>query len=321
MKTGAFLAIGATIAAAALFAACGGDDDSSSDTDGGSSSSNITTQRGLAVAALFDTSNTGGDAQSNLPAAAPGAGGAETADDLAQTGVSQSELAAPQQLADGTLGITVSGFGLASADPDSAVIDFYLYRYGGGVTPVPEPIEPDIKPTFAAGEVEPITEADVQPIIDALTGAGVAADDIEFLGQTYYDPYSASATLRATVNNIDIVDSAVQAGTDAGNAIGDISVNPSVTYTLQDCDALEVAALDAAVTDARERGQKLATALDVTLGEIVGASDYSYSPSGVPCSGGYPYPIYYDAISARGSSGSAGAVQVASQISVTFAMQ
>jgi uncharacterized protein YggE len=347
------LAIGATIAAAALFAACGGGDgDSASNTTGSrNSTSNITTQHGLSVAALFSNNSASGD-KSNVPAAAPseGQGGGASSDSAVtngNTGVGADGVAAgePQAVGNGKLGITVSGFGLATADPDAAVIDLYFSRYSYCCDVIPQPapdangstssgsgssgavppigVPEDVKPPVSTGTVEPITEADLQPVIDALTGAGIARDDIVFTGQTYSDPYSSSATLEVTVGNIDNADSALTAAQNAAANLSDVSMSSNVSYTLNDCKAIEQAALDAAVTDANERGQQLADALHVGKGNIIGAEDYSWSPSGSTCSsGGYPYPIYY-AKDARegGATGSSNQVQVVAQISVTFELQ
>lgn len=322
------------------FSACGGDDDSDSS---GDSSSNIRTQQGLAVANLV-AGLSGGTDSGFL---APGAAVSEAGDDgdVSSRSADQSSVSdgvagygwAPALQTGGGTGITAFGYGSATADADSALIDFYFYSYGGGVIepqPVPEPgtvapdgsgSAPDVKPTFAAGEVTPITEADLQPVIDALTAAG--ADNVEFIGQPYYDIYSSSATLRATVNNIDNVDAIVQAGTDAGNNLGGAITfsGNNVSYTIQDCAALEAAAMSAAVDDAHDRAGALAGVLAVTLGSVIGASDSSYSPYGsAPCSSSYyggPIPLY-DTRSATGAEGIAGPgeVQVFSSVSVTYAI-
>ncbi|MEO8456498.1 MAG: SIMPL domain-containing protein [Chloroflexota bacterium] len=347
MKIRVTLAIGATIAAAALFAACGGG--SSDPATSNQSSSKITTQHGLAVAAIYgngasNVGGTGNNGDKSVPTAAPAENASSVSSDSAArsaSGVgssSSSGIAAPQAIGDGTTGITVSGFGLATADPDAAIIDFYFSRYGGYccVSPLPAPDLPadgssgsgsapappiDIKPTTGAGEtVEPITEAVLQPVIDAIVAAGVSRSDIEFIN-SYSDQYSSSATLHVTVKNIDSVSDVTTAAQNAANNLGgNTSFSSNVSYTLQDCSAIEKAALDAAVTDAGERGQQLATALHVGLGKVIGAADYSYSPSGSQCSsGGMPYPVYYD-VGVKSATGGATSVQVVAQISVTYAM-
>jgi hypothetical protein len=57
----------------------------------------------------------------------------------------------------------------------------------------------------------PITEGDIQAVIDAVTAAGVSAADIEFIAGSYYDPYYASATLRVTVRDIGNVGTVIDA--------------------------------------------------------------------------------------------------------------
>jgi uncharacterized protein YggE len=149
----------------------------------------------------------------------------------------------------------------------------------------------------------------------------VAREDIEFIAQSYYDPYYASATLRATVKDLDAVDDAVKAARNAAGGIPNVTLqSTNVSYTLQDCTALERAAMEAAVDDAGERANELAGVLGVGLGGVTGASNYSYSPyGGTPCDGGYfgPYPLGGVAY----AEGQASDVSVFVQVSVTYAIQ
>jgi uncharacterized protein YggE len=242
---------------------------------------------------------------------------------------------APALQAGGQTGITVQGYGSATTDPDSAILEFYFSRSGGAEPmPVPEPgttssgssgaadtPETIDRDAAVASQAAQITEAELQAVIDALVGAGVARDDIEFIGQTYYDVYYASATLRAEVGNVDNVDGVVQGGQAAAANLGDIYLSSTnVSYTVSDCAALEKAAMDAAVEDANERGASFASSLGVGLGEIVGASHYSYSPyGGTACDGNFvgPYPMGGVAY----AEGATASVQVFANISVTFAIQ
>ena len=224
-------------------------------------------------------------------------------------------------------GITVQGYASATADADSAIVEFYFYTNGPGAI---EPLqEGRAVPDSAGGgsdssapqpqQAEPITEATLQPVIDALTGAGVPRDQIEFIG-AYADLYSSSATLRATVTNLDSLDAVVQAGTNAAAGLGSTFLqNTNVSYTVGDCAALESAAMKAAVEDANERGAAFAQTLGVGLGSIVGASNYSYF-GGTPCDSRFfkgPYPIggvgYFQ--------GQPREVQVFANIGVTYAIQ
>jgi uncharacterized protein YggE len=348
MKISVFLAITATIAAAALFAACGGSDAST----GGNQTSQIKTQHGLAVAALAadfarssssTTNTTANSAAAPVAQTGPSSGtssGGSAAADMSKSAAGSSSLvaAAPQAATSNNTGITVQGYGMATADADSAIVQFYFSSYNNMMppgVPVPMPgangssVSPpsDLKPTAPSpGTVSPITQADLQPVISALTNAGVAAGDIQFSGQGYYDMYSASATLTATIKALSVVDSAVTAAHSAAANLGNITLqSTNVSYTLQDCKSLESAAMKAAVGDAGERAGLLADALSVKLGNVTGASDNSYSPAGIPCSSNFygpypmPYGIAYDSIKSGGTSSNS--VQVVAQISVTYAMQ
>ena len=321
------------VLALTLLSACGG--------DGGGEEPAIRTQKGLAVAAV--SGQLGLQERAGEGAAVPGA--PDTGDE--DTGAVDRSVAgadlgfkgadySPAFQANQT-GITVQGYGSATADPDSAIIEFYFNRGGGAEPqPVPEPgttgsgssgssgaVEPVTRDagTAVAAQVARITEADLQPVIDAIVAAGVPRDDIEFIGQTYYDIYYATATLRATVGNVDNVDSVVQAAQSAAANLGDIYLSSTnISYTVSDCAAMEKAAMDAAVADANERAASSATSLGVGLGDIVGASHYSYAPyGGTACDGNFigPYPMGGVAY----AEGSRGSVQVFANISVTYAIQ
>jgi uncharacterized protein YggE len=331
MKTRFTIVLGGLAALALLIAACGGDDD-----NGGGSASGIRTNKGLSVAAIgaeFDPrlqSGSGESTDQGAPAPADGSGFAGR--DIAGSGGFAPDIAPVLQ--EGGNGITVQGYGTAEADADSAIVEFYFFRGGGGIEVTPgasssrgsagatdiaaEPQAPEAD--FAAQEVAQITEADLQPVIDALTAAGVARDDIEFISQGYYDKFSSSVTLRATFSNLGSIDAAVNAATSAAGGLGDIQLSSTnVSYTVGDCATLEKAAMQAAVEDARERGAAFAETLGVGLGNVTGASHYSYSPyGGSACGTGIvgPYPLG----GAPYIQSQSRVVQVFANISVTFAI-
>ena len=330
--------LGAVAGIAALVAACGGGDDDGND----SQTSNIRTDKGLAVAAIgagFDPRFQGeGDASAEDQAGGQPAGGQGVDSTISDRDTRYSPYYAPA-LQEGGTGITVQGYGTASADADSAIVEFYFYSNGGGVEPVPAPDTSSRSGSGSAGsgggavedlpvevnsaqqEATPITEASLQPVIDALVAAGVPRENIEFIGQSYYDKFSSSATLRATVTNLDTLDATVTAATSAAANLGAIQLsNTNVMYTVNDCAAMENAAMQAAVEDANERGTAFAQSLGVTRGGIVGASHYSYSPfGGNACSGnvGGPIPLAAESFVAGGSR----TVQIFTNISVTYAIQ
>lgn len=336
MKT-RFWIIGAMLALLAFGSvACNGDDGG----DGGDPE--IRTQKGLAVAAAsanIGRSSTTGDENTDKNPFAP-AIGEGSADDagFSSTDIGRGPFSpyygfTAQQ---GTDGITVIGSGSASAAADNAIIEFYFGTFGDGVKPDAPATDPGSSSgssgsstgsepaaddaDFVQQEADPITEADLQPVIDALVGAGVARDDIEFIGQSYYDPYFARATLRATVRDISNVDSAVEAARNAAGGVPNVQLqSTNVSYTLEDCAALETAAMKAAVEDADERSQALATVLGVGVGAVTGASNYSYSPyGGTPCASGYYGPVPLGGVAYE--AGQVNEVMVFAQVSVTYAI-
>lgn len=328
LLAGVIAVAGAAIVAVAVLVIGAGDGD-----DGAQAA--IRTQSGLAVA--LASQNVGGDGaesasdQAALPASGQYGADIDVSASARSVDVKGGYGYAPAPLLqEGGGGITVQGYGSATATADSAVVEFYFSSsaYMEPDKPYPYPVpesgsdgtEPSIPPT--PGEATPITEDTLKPVIDALKSAGVAADDIEFIGQQYPDPYYSSATLRAKVGDTGSLDGVVQAGQDAAAGLENVMLNSSsVSYTVSDCSALEKAAMVAAVEDANQRGADFAEALGVGLGEITGASNYSYSPyGGSVCGGGFygePYPMggmpYYE--------GQASEVQVFANISVTFAIQ
>ena len=330
MRKSVLLGLGALVAVSALFLACGGSDDKSGDNnDTGGQTQNIRIGKGLSVANLGSGNGSlNGDDASAEQSSASGVGGAAPAADGSSRsaatgysgGVGGDSISAQQASPTANTGITVQGYGSATADADSAIVEFGFSNNGYNGQPIPY-LEGDVKPfPSTPGTAAPITRETLQPVIDALVGAGVSADDIELLNQGYYDPYYSSATLRATINDVDAVDGAVEAAQAAAADVDSVYLNSTnVNYTLQNCETLERAAVQAAVEDAGDRAAVLADVLDVTLGDVAGASDYSWYNYGTGCgSDSYgPYPIAYTPWRIGGSGD--GTVQVVSNISVTYA--
>jgi len=340
--------LGATAVALAVLGlvACGGGDN---DKTGAAS---IRTDKGLAVAAVsagFDPARNGSSnkaaSDSQTGESAPAAAATRAQSGLSGAADAKQAFAVNQApaLQQNATGITVQGYGSATAAADSAVVEFYFNTANKpGIEPQPAPVPGSSSsssagsgstPGIAVGEpapvppdatqqqtVEPITEATLQPIIDALVGAGVARADIQFLN-AYADVYSSSATLRATVRNLGSVDAVVQAGTNAAAGLTGATLGgTNISYTAGDCSALEKAAMAAAVEDARSRGAAFAETLGVKMGGVIGASHYAYSPyGGSPCGSNYGGPIPLGGVPYnRGGSTD---VQVFTNISVTYAIE
>jgi uncharacterized protein YggE len=222
-------------------------------------------------------------------------------------------------------GLTVTGYGMASAAADSAILELYFST----TSTYPKPATgsdgssssgsaPDVQSTPATTG---ITEADLQPVIDALVAVGIDRGDIEYIGGSYYDPYYASATLRVTVKDIGKLGDLMKAASDSAAGLTNVYLQGNyVSYTISDCSALEGSAMTEAAKDADTRSKALATAVSVTRGAIKGASSDAYSPfGGTACSGGYvgPYPVGGVTYTA----GQPSQVQVYATVSVTYAIQ
>lgn len=297
----------------------------------------IRTQRGLGLASamapgtgsgkLTIESTATGALQSGAPLGVGGDAGAGAGSRIAYPATGVGSLGAPQ-LAPAAGGITVQGYGSASAPADSAVVEFNFTRSGyfdgSKPVPLPEPLpgqEPGTEsPVVTPAPAQPITEETLKSVIDALVAAGVPRSDIELVGQYYSDPY-ASATLRAKVGDVDSLDGIVQAARDAAAGLGDgLTLTwTGVSYTVKDCLALEKEAMKAAAADASERAGAFAEALGVGLGDLVAASHWSWSPYGA-CGQQYfgvPYPMA--GINYVG--GQPQEVQVVANISATYAIR
>ena len=320
--------------AAMLAAACGD--------DGGGEEVGIRTEKGLSVAALAAELGQGGEteetsSENDAAATTPEALAPDTA-----VGTGRDVAFAPDylpypypSLQESQTGVTVQGYGSASVDADSAVLELYFGGEAIGIEePVPEPDRGQTEPSSGGGvaasppeaellqEAQPITEADLQPVVDAIAAQGVSGDDIEVIVQPAYgDPYyGGSATIRVTVRNVGTLQGVVDAATSAASGLQNVSFQGSnVSYTVSDCASLEQAAMQSAVEDARERGQTFASALGVGLGAVVGASHYSYSAYGAPCGSdvGGPYPLG----GVEYAQGQSPEVQLIATVAITFAMQ
>jgi uncharacterized protein YggE len=241
-------------------------------------------------------------------------------------------------------GLTVQGYGRATAPADTARVQFAVSK-SGEVYPVPLPADtrgvaeggvqtepaPSVPPETSPTEVptpSPMTEADLQPLVDAIKAQGVSDADIEIViypadSYSYYGSNSALVTVTLS-NPSDRVGPLVDAGTQAVNGSGTLYLqNVSVLYTVDDCSALLAEARRAAVDDGRENGSGLAQALGVNMGDVVAAAEYAYSPLGLSsCDPAfdtyYPQPYGYEGIGYDPSMPAE--VQIVVNVTLTFAI-
>jgi uncharacterized protein YggE len=196
--------------------------------------------------------------------------------------------------------ITVQGLGTVEAIPDTVAFSFGVQTSAKTASAA----------LAANGEA-------AQKVIAALKQAGIAAKDIQTQqvslsqrlsedGQTVLG-YNASSSVSATLPSIAkagaVIDAAVNAGADSVEG-------PSLTLSNE--RALERKALAAAVADAKARGEALAAAAGVTLGQIVAITEGGVSA---------PVPLMQKANATADSTVpiEPGTQQVQDSVTVTFA--
>jgi len=320
----------------------------------GDAGAKVTVEKGLAAAAAGQEASTGISAQ---PAAAaiPYAAAIASKEEAASSAYTGAAYPVGSMIRGGgaegfsfplqsqtQTGITVQGYGRATAPADAAKVQFWVASAStGGPYPYAEPAAPEVMPSgqgATPGEAEPLvipptptalpglTEADLAPLIDAIKAQGVSDADIEVViypAGGYYGSYGPG-TARVTItldNPADRVGPLVDAGTQAVNQSGTLTLqNVTVSYTVSDCSALLGEARRAAVDDGRDNGEGLADALGVSLGQIVAASEYVYSPIGPsPCEPAFDtYPYGYEGTAYDPAMPAE--VQIVSNVALTFAM-
>jgi len=204
--------------------------------------------------------------------------------------------------------ISVSGTGMAYTTPDKAMISIGVQTRDRD-----------------AGKAVDANTAAMNKIMAALKAQGIADKDLQtqnFSISPQYDydangnltgvvSYIVDNTLVATVRNLPRLGTTLSAAVSAGanNIYG-------ISFGVQDPSALQAAARDLAVADARARAEALAAAAGVTLGDVISISEsVGYSA---------PSPIYArdmaQAVSAEVPV-AAGEQTVSVDVSVTFAIK
>lgn len=171
---------------------------------------------------------------------------------------------------DANAGVTVVGYGQASAPADSATLQMVIGDafYGG-----PSPAQPGETPGAEEREA-------VAPVLASLANAGVAEDNIDvlvspYLGDAYGYGGPGIALLRVELSDpdtqriVEVVDAASAGAAEARLIVGGVSVS----YGVDDCAALEREAREGAIADARENAEIQAELLGVTIGNLEGSRD------------------------------------------------
>lgn len=165
--------------------------------------------------------------------------------------------------------LTVSGTGLVRVTPDTASINL-------GVSTQ----DTDVAQAVAASNLA------AESIIEAVKALGVAPEDVRTTyfnvsPQPMYDQngqptgqttYWVNNTLVVTLRQVDQLGVVLQAAVDAGAN----SIN-GITFDLTDKTQAEEKARQAAIADAQQRAERLASAAGASLGEIISIFTGSYS--------------------------------------------
>lgn len=181
-------------------------------------------------------------------------------------------------------GIMVVGQGVASLPAETAEIDFFLVNYDPYAAPTfPEGLPPDSGEATSIPEPQPITRQALQPIVDVLVEAGIPNTEIEVnLDSTNPGGYSyePGATISLTIDQPSqpqvrqLVDAVTAAVADEENIF---LQNTSVRYGVEDCQALETAVYEAAVTNARSRAEAIANAMDIELRNVPSVAESPFN--------------------------------------------
>ena len=201
--------------------------------------------------------------------------------------------------------ITVIGTGTVHSAPDIATVDV-----GVDVT----------KPTVSEGFTE--ANGKIQDIITALTGIGIAAEDIQTSNLSVYTTtntnaqtganetgYTVSNTIHVIVRDVTKIETVIDAAIKAG-----ATTLYGLNFDIQDRSALEEQARELAMKDAEARGQHYASLINAKLGEVIVINENRLA-------GGQPVALYSrQGADAGGAAVAPGQTDVQIQVSVTYSI-
>jgi uncharacterized protein YggE len=191
--------------------------------------------------------------------------------------------------------LMVIGHGKISRPADKASVELIVLSYDiATIYATPDPSVAESTQPAEPPPVPPLTQEMLKPFLAALVAAGVPASDIKVtMGDTpapssynYYGEGSAAIAFdvaQPTSDRIEKIMAAAQEATSDKLYLQDRYIG----YVTNSCDDLEAKAYVAAVADARERSQVLATAMQVELSNVPSVAE---SVSIIPGSNPYPSP-------------------------------
>jgi hypothetical protein len=183
------------------------------------------------------------------------------------------QVAAGQQgLITGSL--TVTGFGQASAPADNATVTLTVSSESMMMAPIP-----------ASGIS---AEDEVEPIVDALAGAGIDEGTIDVItgpnvtaAASYFGPALAIVRFDIADPSAESIATAVEAASAAATEARLYVGGMSVRFTSDNCAALEREAREAAIADARARADVVGELAGMLPGEAIALRDVPPGPESV----------------------------------------
>lgn len=192
--------------------------------------------------------------------------------------------------------LMVLGQGTASAPADTAEVELSFTNYD------PYAIPEEGLLLFNGAEAgssalqaqatpeDTITEAQLQPVVDALVAAGIPADAIEVVivpGSPNVYPYTTdrgSVSFNLSAPSQEQVNRAVDGVNESIADNEEIFLqNVSVQYSISDCTTLEQDAYQSAIGDARNRATAMAAAMGVELAEVPSVAESPFNFLSPPC--------------------------------------
>jgi hypothetical protein len=197
---------------------------------------------------------------------------------VAQTAASASS--GPSQISDGIQGIVVTGTATASTPATSAVIQ-YILRYDPSL-PIPEdeasPAANGGMGGGYSGSAPAPDETDLAAVAEALVNAGVPEASVKVFPGTDVasGPFGpGTAVVAASIEDAAllgdltaIIEAGAVAAREAGLAIDQVGA----IYNTSTCGETSDDALAAAIANAKDQAAVLAKALQVELGDLIGAT-------------------------------------------------
>jgi uncharacterized protein YggE len=209
-------------------------------------------------------------------------------------------------------GVTVSGYGEASATPTGASIRLSISAGDAFFS------------SSDSFNIEFIEAEELEPVVDAIKAQGVDEDDISVnaFAQSQYG-YGGAAEITFQWPKPDGISELAGEIQDAVRRETDYSLAGfQVLFTVDDCEALETEAQEAALEDAREKAERLGKLAGLEVGDITGVMEGGGLASIYGLEGGcatleqFPTDFFSSSLS-----NSASEVTIDATLSVTFAAE